>query len=139
MKKKAITKQLLAIAMMFLFASPLAESAEIRQEAGPFAAFWAQFKAAVATNNKEAIAAMTKFPFDYYGKPLTEADFIKRCDAFFSDKVRRCFRNAKPVFAMRPPYKDAARETYSVFCGRTIFGFEKGNVGYQFTDMGEND
>ena len=30
MKKEAITKQLLAIATMFLFASPLAESAEIR-------------------------------------------------------------------------------------------------------------
>ena len=141
MKKKAITKQLLAIAMMFLFASPPAESAENRQEAGPFAPFWAQFKAAVANNNKEAIATMTKFPFDYYGKQLTKADFIKQCDAFFSDKVQRCFRNAKPVFALRPPTvaKDADRESYSVFCGTTIFGFEKGNVGYQFTDMGEND
>lgn len=132
MKKKAITKQLLAIAMMFLFASPLAESAEIRQEARSFAPFWAQFKAAVANNNKEAIAAMTKFPFDYYGKPLTKADFIKKCDEIFSDKVPRCFRNAKPV-------KHEDRESYSVFCGTTIFGFEKGNVGYQFTDMGEND
>ena len=140
MKKKAITKQLLAIAMMFLFASPPAESAEIRQEARSFAPFWAQFKAAVANNNKEAIAAMTKFPFDYYGKPLTKADFIKQCDAIFSDKgdaissdkVQRCFRNAKPV-------KHEDRESYSVFCGTTIFGFEKGNVGYQFTDMGEND
>ncbi len=132
MKKKAITKQLLAIAMIFLFASPLAESAEIRQEARSFAPFWAQFKAAVANNNKEAIAAMTKFPFDYYGKQLTKADFIKQYDAIFSDKVQRCFRNAKPV-------KDADRESYSVFCGATIFGFEKGNVGYQFTDMGEND
>jgi hypothetical protein len=132
MKKKAITKQLLAIAMMFLFASPLAESAEIRQEARSFAPFWAQFKAAVANNNKEAIAAMTKFPFAYYAKQLTKADFIKQCDAIFSDKVQRCFRNAKPV-------KAADRESYSVFCGTTIFVFEKGNVGYQFTDMGEND
>ncbi len=132
MKKKAITKQLLAIAMMFLFASPLAESAEIRQEARSFAPFWAQFKAAVANNNKEAIAAMTKFPFAYYAKQLTKADFIKQCDAIFSDKVQRCFRNAKPV-------KHADRESYSVFCGTTIFVFEKGNVGYQFTNMGEND
>ena len=132
MKKKAITKQLLAIAMMFLFASPLAESAEIRQEARSFAPFWAQFKAAVANNNKEAIAAMTKFPFAYYAKQLTKADFIKECDAIFSAEVRRCFRNAKPV-------KHADRESYSVFCGTTIFVFEKGNVGYQFTDMGEND
>ncbi len=132
MKKKGITKQLLAISMVFLFASPLAESAEIRQEARSFAPFWAQFKAAVANNNKEAIAAMTKFPFDYYGKPLTKADFIKQCDAIFSDKVQRCFRNAKPV-------KHEDRESFSVFCGTTIFGFEKGNVGYQFTDMGEND
>jgi hypothetical protein len=132
MKKKGLTKQLLAISMVFLFASDLAESAEIRQEARSFAPFWAQFKAAVANNNKEAIAAMTKFPFDYYGKQLTKADFIKQYDAIFSHKVQRCFRNAKPV-------KHADRESYSVFCGTTIFGFEKGNVGYQFTDMGEND
>src|SRR6266481_6526218 len=114
--------------MIFLFASPLAESAEIRQEARSFAPFWAQFKTTVANNNKEAIAAMTKFPFNYYAKQLTKADFIKECDAIFSAKVQRCFRDAKPV-------KADDRESYSVFCGQTIFVFEKGNDGYQFTDV----
>ena len=97
-----------------------------------FAPFWAQFKTAVANRNREAIAAMTKFPFNYYAKQLTKADFIKECDAIFSPKVQRCFRDAKPV-------KADDRESYSVFCGQTIFVFEKGNGGYEFTDMGEND
>ena len=86
----------------------------------------------MAGKNKEAIASMTKFPFVNGGSILTKADFMKKCDAIFSAKVQRCFRDAKPV-------KADDRESYSVFCGETIFVFEKGNGGYQFTDVGEND
>ena|SRR5712675_1603117 len=130
MAKKAM-KPLLATAVALVVAMTPIKGVG-KEDAKSFAPFWAQFKTTVANNNKEAIAAMTKFPFDYYAKQLTKADFIKRCDAIFSDKAQRCFRNAKPV-------KHDDRESYSVFCGTTIFGFEKGDVGYQFTDMGEND
>jgi hypothetical protein len=57
---------------------------------------------------------------------------VKKCGEIFSANVRRCFRNAKPV-------KDDKRDSYSVFCGETIFVFEKGKDGYQFTDLGVND
>jgi len=33
-----------------------------------FASFWAKFETAVANKNKETIAAMTKFPFEYFGR-----------------------------------------------------------------------
>jgi hypothetical protein len=68
MKKKGIRKQLLAIAMVFLFGSDLAESAETRQGGGLLCRSGRNFKAAVANNNKEAIAAMPKFPFAYQAK-----------------------------------------------------------------------
>lgn len=97
-----------------------------------FAPFWTQFKAAVAGKNKEAIASMTKFPFVNGGDILTKADFMKKWDAILSAKMQRCFRDAKPV-------KAGGRDSYSVFCGQTIFVFEKGSDGYQFTNVGEND
>ena len=125
-------KLLLATTLALVVAMTPIKGAGIKEDAKSFAPFWTQFKTAVANNNKEAIAAMTKFPFDYYAKRLTKADFMKECDAIFSDEVQRCFRNAKPV-------KAEGRESYSVFCGTSIFGFEKGDVGYQFTNMGEND
>ena len=129
MAKKAI-KLLIATALTLLVAMTPIKGAGIKDES--FAPFWAQFKTAVASKNKEAIAAMTKFPFEYLSDSLTKADFMKKCDAIFSAKVQRCLRNAKAV-------KADDRDSYSVFCGQTIFVFEKGNGGYQFTDVGEND
>ena len=125
-------KLLLATALALVVAMTPIKGDGSKEDAKSFAPFWAQLKAAVANNNKEAIAAMTKFPFDYYAKRLTKADFMKECDAIFSAKVQRCFRDAKPV-------KADDRDSYSVFCGSTIFVFEKGTRGYQFTDVGDND
>jgi hypothetical protein len=125
-------KLLLATALALVVAMTPIKGAGIKEDAKPFAPFWAQFKTAVANKNREAIAAMTKFPFAYGGSSVTKADFMKEYDAIFSAKVQRCFRDAKPV-------KHDDRESYSVFCGQTIFVFEKGNGGYQFTDVGDND
>jgi hypothetical protein len=101
-------------------------------EARSFATYWIEFKAAVAQGDKEKIAAMTKFPFVYASDQLSKADFIKKYGTIFSEKTRRCFRNAKPV-------KDDSRDSYSVFCGSLIFVFEKVNGEYRLTDTGEND
>jgi len=101
-------------------------------EARSFAAFWDQFKTAVAKNHKEAIAEMTKLPFPYGSKQLSKADFIKECGELFNQKTRRCFSKAKPI-------KEHDRDSYSVFCGEEIFVFEKVNGEYRFTDIGMND
>jgi hypothetical protein len=129
---KTAMKLLLGTALTLLVAIIPIKGAGIMVDAKSFAPFWAQFKTAVANKNKEAIAAMTKFPFTYRGSTLTKADFMKQCDAIFSAKVQKCFRDAKPV-------KEDDRDSYSVFCGSTIFVFEKGTGGYQFTDVGDND
>jgi hypothetical protein len=123
-------KLLFSTALIVLLAFQPAGRAEVKPDAGSFAAFWSQFKDAVLKGDKEAIAGMTKFPFS--DNQLTKANFVKKCGEMFSAKVLRCFRSAKPV-------KDDKRDSYSVFCGETIFVFEKGKDGYQFTDLGVND
>jgi hypothetical protein len=123
-------KFLFSTALIFLLAIASAGSAETKSEARSFAGFWIQFQAAVAKGDKAAIAGMTRFPFST--EKQTKAEFLKKCDELFSAKVRRCFRNAKPV-------KEDNRESYSVFCGETIFIFEKANGEYKFTDLGVND
>jgi hypothetical protein len=123
-------KLLFSTVLIFLLALQPAGRAELKPEARSFAEFWIKFQAAVVKGDKEAIAGMTKFPFG--DDQLTKATFVKKCDEIFSSKVRRCIRNAKPV-------KDDKRDSYSVFCGETIFVFEKGKDGYQFTDLGVND
>jgi len=106
-------------------------SAEIKPEAGSFARFWTQFKAAVANKDKEAIAGMTKFPF-FYREKLSRADFIKKFDVIFSATIRKCLQSAKPM-------KETNRENYTVICGEDIFTFTKGNGEYRFTDVDAND
>jgi hypothetical protein len=121
----------LAIALiLFVLINP-AISAEVKSEGKSFATFWTQFKTAVANKNKEAIAGMTKFPFNYR-EQLTRADFIKKFDVIFNAKVRKCFQSAKPE-------KETNRESYTVFCGEDIFTFAKENGAYRFTDVGVND
>ena len=118
--------------IFFLLAINPAGSAEIKPEARSFAAFWVQFKTAVAKDDKKAIAEMTKIPFPYGTKQLSKAEFIKECGELFGQKTRRCFSKAKPV-------KEEDRDSYSVFCGEEIFVFEKVNGEYRFTDIGMND
>jgi hypothetical protein len=121
----------LAIALILLVLTKPLHSAENKREAESFAPFWTQFKAAVATKNKEAIAGMTKFPFNYREK-MTRADFMKQFDVIFNAKVRKCFQKEKPT-------KDTNRESYTVFCGEDIFTFTRENGEYRFTDIDVND
>ena len=121
----------LAIALIFLVLTKPLPGAEMKPEAGSFALFWTQFKAAVAAKDKEAIAGMTKFPF-FYRDNLTRADFIKQFDVIFNAKVTKCFRSAKPE-------KDTNRVSYTVFCGEDIFTFTKEGGEYRFTDVGVTD
>ena len=69
---KTAMKLLLATALTLLVATIPIKGAGITVDAKSFAPFWAQFKTAVANKNKEAIAAMTKFPFVYRSSILTK-------------------------------------------------------------------
>jgi hypothetical protein len=122
---------LVAVLTTFLAINPAA-AAESKPDTRSFAGFWSQFKAAVATGNKEAIAGMTKFPFTNGGEQLSKAEFVKQYDAIFSKNTRKCLEKAKPT-------KDQDHDSYNVFCGSSIYTFERANGEYRFTDIGEND
>src|SRR5687767_1696111 len=92
MKTKTVMKNLLPFMLMLAMLSGVSSRAESEQAQNTqaFASFWTEFKAAVAKKDKEAVAAMTNFPFDELEK-LTKAAFIKKYDEIFTQKVRKCF------------------------------------------------
>jgi hypothetical protein len=95
-----------------------------------FNAFWTKFKAAVARNDKAAVADLTKLPFMIENKDLDRAAFIKQYASLFTPRVRRCFARAKPT-------RD--QDAYEIFCGQQIFLFGKVDGTYKFTEIGVND
>ncbi len=94
-----------------------------------FAAFWAQFKAAVAKQDSEAVAGMTKLPFTIDGQALGRAEYIKAYDKLFG-KLKSCLAKEKPI-------KDG--ESYSVFCGEQGLLFEQVAGEYKFVEFFAND
>jgi hypothetical protein len=115
-----------------------------------FDSFWAQFKAAVAKSDKEAVASMTRLPF-YLRKELTRGEFIRKFNVIFNRGTQRCFARGKPssdyqaYIKMVKKYPKSAipkqedTGSYSLFCGDEIFLFEIVNGKYKFTEIGVND
>ena len=92
--------------------------------------FWTKFKAAVAKNDKEAVASMTRLPFLLENRELARPGFIQKFDAIFNVRVKRCFAKAALV---------KEDDGFEVFCGQQIFLFAKVGGVYKFTEIGVND
>ena len=126
----------LRILVLFLLAlsalAPLESRSQDRRPAAgtAFAQFWTKFKAAVAKDDKEAVADMTKLPFMLEGNDLDRAGFIQKYNVLFDRKTKRCFATARPL-------KDG--DLYQLFCGQQIFLFDKVEGVYKFTEIGVND
>ena len=95
-----------------------------------FKAFWLKFKTAVARNDKETVAAMTKLPFLFDSQELDRAGFLKRYREIINRNDRRCFARARPL-------KDA--DSYSVFCGHIIFVFSSFDGEWKFSGISPDD
>ena len=107
------------------------------QKRGPtsdptFNAFWAQFKDAVAKNDKARVADMTKLPFMMNSVDHDRAGFIKEYPKLFTPRMRRCFPRAKVI-------KEYQGDGYEIFCGDQIFFFSKVDGVWKFTEIGVND
>jgi hypothetical protein len=100
--------------------------AQARQDNQDFQSFWLKFKAALAKNDKETIASMTKLPFLFESKERTRAEFVKIYNQLFDMKVRKCFASAKVK---------TEGELYEVFCAKRIFYFAKVKGEYKFTEF----
>lgn len=120
-------KRILAL-LIVLFSFTISVAADAKDAA--FDAFWSKFCTALKTNNKEAIASMTRLPYTFYDKPLNKKEFIASCEKIFSKKTRACLVKQKPVFD---------KTYYSAFCDDDIFVFEKVKGNYMFIEIGVND
>jgi hypothetical protein len=96
-----------------------------------FAAFWTTFKAAVAKDDKAAVAAMTQFPFLYESEERTKDEFIKKIyNELFDKKVKRCFATRKPL---------NEDDAFVIFCGEINFYFRQVDGEYKLIEFGADD
>jgi hypothetical protein len=122
----------IALATLLLASFAQAQQTPTKQNSTTFAAFWSEFKAAVAKDDKEAVAGMTKLPIYLANKEQSKAGFLKLYPSLFPKKVQTCFAKAKPV-------KEYNQESYSVFCGKSIYVFAHEKGQWKFTDLGVDD
>lgn len=105
-----------------------------RENASPaMKAFWATFQNAVAKNDREAVAAMTKFPLGMpYGVPSirTRAQLLKGYAKIFDAETRKCFATAQPQV------EDAKAKRFSINCGEAMmYWFEHSAGAYRFASV----
>jgi len=117
-------KLITIVLLLLLIASPAYSQST-------FASFWISFKAAVARNDKQAVADLTKLPFLFDSTERDRDAFIKIYPQLFTRKLRRCLATAKPT-------KEG--EKYDLYCGELIFYFGKDTDGkFKFLEFGVND
>ena len=124
-----------ALAALCLFVPPSSVNATA-QEANATPAmkeFWSKFQRAVAKNDREAVAALTKFPLAMpYGVPgiKTRAQLAKRYGEIFDAETKKCFATA------RPQVEDAKAKKFSIHCGEAMmYWFEFSGGTYKFASV----
>lgn len=95
-----------------------------------FSTFWDRFSEAVALDDRDAVASMTRLPILFDGDSYDGPGFLERYDWLFTSSEKACFLNETPM-----PDGDS----YTLFCGDQVFVFGKVGGGYRFTDIGVND
>lgn len=92
--------------------------------------FWGKFQSAVARNDQQAVAAMTKFPLGMpYGvrSIRTKAQLLSGYGKIFDAETRKCFA------AARPQVEDAKGRKFSISCGEAmLYWFELTGGAYKF-------
>lgn len=96
-----------------------------------FQAFYTKFRTAVTRGDKQAVAAMTRFPFKYGFDAgdegtFSRSEFIRRFKNFFGEG-RKIFARAKPRF-----YVEGATLSLADPYDASTFVFEKVGGSYRF-------
>jgi hypothetical protein len=108
--RKRSTMRCAFVLLISLLCVLAGDAAHAAAETG-FAMFWKQFKSAVASGDKAAVAGMTKFPMSIYSSEIkNQAEFLRRYGEIFSGEA-----NAATCFAGSEPQKESARR-YAVYC-----------------------
>lgn len=93
--------------------------------------FWSAFQSAVARNDKEAVASMTRFPLEMpYGvrSIKTKQQLMKRYSEIFDAETKKCFSTAKPE------REQANTKRFWIGCGEAMmYWFDVVGGEYKFT------
>ncbi len=96
--------------------------------------FWSKFQSAVAKNDKQAVASMTKFPLEMpYGvrSIRSKAQLMKNYRKIFDAPTRKCFAEARPEF------DQAQKGKFYISCGEAMmywFGLVRGEYKFMIVD-----
>jgi hypothetical protein len=124
-------KQTLSLALSCLWlCAALSVSGQTAQVEPAAKTFWSKFQSAVAKGDKEAVAAMTRFPLTMpYGVPSvkTKAQFLQRYAKIFDAETKRCFAAAKPE------RENNKSKRFNIACGEAmLYEFDFVNGEYKF-------
>jgi hypothetical protein len=97
-----------------------------------FPAFWKEFSAAAAKQDKAKISALTKFPVEYRGKNLGPKQFDTVWKAMFPPSALTCLAKAKPI-------KEYQGTSYNAFCSKIIYLFAREPEGWRFISTHPDD
>ncbi len=97
-----------------------------------FQKFYAKFRNAAVKGDKNTVASMTQFPFEYGFDAgdegtFSKAQFIERFDNFFGEE-RKIFAQKNPVF-----YSEAGTYNLTDNDDASHYIFEKKGASYKFT------
>ena len=122
-----------ATAAAAALAAVLAGAAPALAAGDGFAAFWQGFQAAVAKDDRAALAGMVVLSerLDQVGPPT----FGKFHNEALGPAARRCLAKAKPVRDV----DGQGQVNYSAFCGEVIYTFYRTGGAWKLTDVGAND
>lgn len=113
--KKLFSVSVLCLSLAFAFETSA-------QNSSSFNAFWANFKAAVNSANKQVLSDMIKYPLDMpYGQRSVKnkAEFIRRYRDVFDEQLEDYpVKSAKKCFANATPEKDG--NAYIVACNEVV-------------------
>jgi hypothetical protein len=136
---KILSRIVLAVALAL--PAPAVAQAPKKAVASPalqkeFDGFIAKFRAALKANDSDAVAGMTKLPYQNDKSIGDAAQFrAKVYQSEFTAKSRACIQRGKAVYDRDGLNND----NYFIFCGQDIFTFTKTPAGFLFTEVGMND
>ena len=111
-----------------------ANSQEKRLNSTPkaFQTFYAKFRNAAVKGDKNTVASMTQFPFEYGFDAgdegtFSKAQFIERFDDFFGEE-RKIYAQKNPIF-----YSEAGTYNLTDNDDASHYIFEKKGASYKFT------
>lgn len=141
MKKATILSWALALVLLALGATALTQTpVKLVQSDDSIQAFWEKFRAAVIRTDKDAVAALSRFPIGMpYGMPTVKnkTQLIRRYRDVFNREANaaKCFSQAQPEIDKAKP------KEFTVACKNSagdeviIYSFERAKNGWRFTGL----